>query len=41
MEELGIKFNKENLGYRKIYERVKITFEKKYLNDEKYKIDIV
>lgn len=35
IDELRIKFNKEDLGYSKLAERVKINFEKKFWNDEK------
>ena len=34
MNELRIKFSKEDLGYSKLAERVKINFEKKFWNDE-------
>ena len=35
IEELRIKFNKEDLGYRKLKEKVKINFEKKFWNNVK------
>lgn len=35
IDELRIKFNKEDLGYNKLAERVKINFEKKFWNNEK------
>lgn len=35
IDKLRIKFNKEDLGYNKLKEKVKINFEKKFWNNEK------